>query len=90
MNNAPSRANYAERLNLNAITATAPVVQRFEPVLLAKSASPKARRSRAYEAAGGYQALRKALKEMTPAQVIEMVKVQRTARPRRGGLSRPG
>ena len=46
----------------------------FEPVLLANIHRPYSHTLRVYEAAGGYQALRKSLKEKTPAQVTEEVK----------------
>src|SRR4051812_13537506 len=45
-----------------------------EPVLLAQVGKPESWTLRAYEAAGGYQALRKTVKELTPLQVIEQVK----------------
>ncbi len=47
---------------------------KFEPVLLAQVGKPESWTLRAYEAAGGYKALRKAVKEMSPAAVIEAVK----------------
>ncbi len=47
---------------------------KFEPVLLAQVGKPDSWTLRAYEAAGGYKALRKAVKEMSPAAVIEAVK----------------
>ena len=47
---------------------------KFEPVLLAQVGKPESWTLRAYEAAGGYKALRKAVKEMSPVQVIEEVK----------------
>ena len=46
----------------------------FEPVLLANVGKPDSHTLAAYEAAGGYSALRKTLKEMSPEQVIELVK----------------
>jgi NADH-quinone oxidoreductase subunit F len=46
----------------------------FQPVLLANINKPDSHTLRVYEAAGGYQALRKALKEKTPAEVTEEVK----------------
>ena len=46
----------------------------FEPVLLANINQPDSHTLRVYEAAGGYQALRKTLKEKAPADVIEEVK----------------
>src|SRR5689334_8958195 len=45
----------------------------FEPVLLANINKPQSHTLRAYEAAGGYAALRKMI-EKTPAEVIELVK----------------
>jgi NADH-quinone oxidoreductase subunit F len=46
----------------------------FEPVLLANIDKPDSHTLRVYEKTGGYQALRKVLKEMTPADVIEWSK----------------
>ena len=46
----------------------------FEPVLLANIAKENSHTRAVYEAAGGYRALRKALAEMTPAAVIDVVK----------------
>jgi NADH-quinone oxidoreductase subunit F len=46
----------------------------FEPVLLANIHKPESHTLRVYEAAGGYQALRKTLKDKTPTDVIEVVK----------------
>ena len=46
----------------------------FEPVLLAQVGKAESYTLRAYEQAGGYQALRKALKEKTPKEVTEIVK----------------
>ena len=40
----------------------------------------------AYERAGGYRALRKALQSMTPEAVTEEVKILEPARPRRRGI----
>jgi NADH-quinone oxidoreductase subunit F len=45
----------------------------FDPVLLANIGNPDSHTLRVYEAAGGYQALRKSLKEKTPAEVTEEV-----------------
>ena len=47
---------------------------KFEPVLLANIGKPDSHTLKAYEAAGGYRALKKVLAEMTPADVIELVK----------------
>src|SRR6476659_9676265 len=49
-------------------------MMKSEPVLLANVGKPESWALRAYEASGGYQALRKTLKEKTPAQVVEQVK----------------
>src|SRR6478735_7509561 len=49
-------------------------MMKSEPVLLANVGKPESWTMRAYEASGGYQALRKTLKEKTPAQVVEQVK----------------
>ena len=46
----------------------------FEPVLLANVGKPNSHTRAAYEAAGGYAALRKVLKEMTPAATTDLVK----------------
>ena len=46
----------------------------FEPVLLANVGKPDSHTLAAYEAAGGYSALKKTLKEMSPEQVVELVK----------------
>ena len=48
-------------------------MQRSEPVLLANVGKPESWTLR-YEAAGGYQAVPKAVKELSPVQVIEIVK----------------
>ncbi|MCE9606788.1 MAG: NADH-quinone oxidoreductase subunit NuoF [Planctomycetia bacterium] len=47
---------------------------KFEPVLLANINKPDSHTLKVYEANGGYRALRKALKEMTTDQVIDVVK----------------
>ncbi|HTU25796.1 MAG TPA: SLBB domain-containing protein, partial [Pirellulales bacterium] len=47
---------------------------KFEPILLANVGKPNSHTLAAYEASGGFVGLRKVLGEMTPAQVIEMVK----------------
>ena len=49
-------------------------MQKSEPVLLAQVGKPESWTLRNYEATGGYQALRKTVKELTPVQVIEQVK----------------
>ena len=46
----------------------------FEPVLLANVGKPDSQTLRAYEAAGGYQALKKVLKTLTPSDVKEQTK----------------
>ncbi|MEX2113223.1 MAG: NADH-quinone oxidoreductase subunit NuoF [Pirellulales bacterium] len=47
---------------------------KFEPVLLANIDKPNSHTLQVYEASGGYRALRKALSEMTPLALIELVK----------------
>ncbi len=46
----------------------------YEPVLLANIGKPNSHALAVYEAGGGYQTLRRALKELSPADVVEMVK----------------
>jgi NADH-quinone oxidoreductase subunit F len=46
----------------------------MQPLLLRNLSNPESHRLAEYEKAGGYAALRKALKEMTPPQVVEEVK----------------
>lgn len=46
----------------------------FEPVLLRRVGKPEGPGLDAYRADGGYRALAKALNEMTPAQVVDVVK----------------
>ena len=46
----------------------------FQPVLLANIDKPNSHTLQAYEATGGYATLRRALKEMTPAAVTDVVK----------------
>src|ERR1700756_4963009 len=46
----------------------------FEPVLLRRLGKPNSQSIDSYRADGGYRALTKALNEMTPAQVAEVVK----------------
>ena len=46
----------------------------YEPVLLANVNKPDSHTLKVYEASGGYRALRKALKEMTPEALVELVK----------------
>jgi NADH-quinone oxidoreductase subunit F len=45
-----------------------------EPVLLANAAKPDAHKLAVYQAGGGYRSLRRVLKEMSPADMVEMVK----------------
>ncbi len=59
----------------------------FEPVLLANIHKPDSHTRPVYEAAGGYRALRKALKDLDPAQVTEEVKESRLRG--RGGAGFP-
>src|SRR5689334_11517803 len=47
---------------------------KFEPVLLANVDKPDSHTLKVYEASGGYKAMRRALKEMTPSAVIDLVK----------------
>jgi len=47
----------------------------FEPVLLANIGQPESHALHVYEASGGYGALKKALAEMSPQDVVEMVKL---------------
>jgi len=47
---------------------------KFEPVLLANIEKPDSHTLAVYEQAGGYSALRRVLKEKSPADVIELVK----------------
>ena len=60
---------------------------KFEPVLLANIGKPNSHTLAAYEASGGYAALRKVLKEMTPRGDDRPGEVEQSARPRRGRLS---
>ena len=46
----------------------------FEPVLLRRVGKPNSQALDGYRADGGYRALTKALHEMTPAQVVQVVK----------------
>ncbi len=46
----------------------------FEPVLLANVGVPESWTRRVYEQRGGYQALRRVLREMSPQEVVELVK----------------
>jgi len=49
-------------------------VSEFEPVLLANIGKEDSHTLKVYESSGGYQAFRRVLKEMSPADVIELVK----------------
>src|SRR5260370_15175206 len=46
----------------------------FEPVLLRRVGKPDSQSLESYRADSGYRALAKALNEMTPAQVVQVVK----------------
>src|SRR5690349_11398579 len=46
----------------------------FEPVLLHRVGKPSSQSLETYRADGGYRALAKALNEMAPAQVVQVVK----------------
>ena len=59
----------------------------FKPVLLANIDKPDSHRLATYRAGGGYAALRKAIQEMTPADVIDEVK--ESALRGRGGAGFP-
>src|SRR3977135_443152 len=47
---------------------------KFEPILLANVNNTDSHTLKAYEAVGGYRALKKVLAEMTPGALIEMIK----------------
>lgn len=59
----------------------------YEPVLLANIDKPESYTLRVYEAGGGYQALRRVLKEMKPADVINLVRASQLRG--RGGAGFP-
>jgi NADH-quinone oxidoreductase subunit F len=59
----------------------------FQPVLLANVNTNNSHTRSVYEAAGGYRALRKALSEMQPAQVVQLV--QASSLRGRGGAGFP-
>lgn len=67
-------------------TRNPPIVARFEPVLLANIDHPESHTLRQYEATGGYQALRKALK-MDRSEIVSQVKDSRLRG--RGGAGFP-
>jgi NADH-quinone oxidoreductase subunit F len=46
----------------------------YDPVLLANAGKQDSHTLAVYEAGGGYQGLRRALKEMSPADIVELVK----------------
>ena len=46
----------------------------YEPVLLANIRKPDSHTLAVYEAGGGYRALRRVLKDMSPKQVVDMVR----------------
>lgn len=51
------------------------MMESFEPVLLANIQKPDSHTLRAYEASGGYATLRRVLKELSPAEVVEEVRI---------------
>ncbi|MCH7644428.1 MAG: NADH-quinone oxidoreductase subunit F, partial [Myxococcales bacterium] len=50
------------------------IVADFEPVLLANIDKPDSHTLASYESTGGYSALRRALSDMQPDEVVELVK----------------
>jgi len=62
-------------------------VAEFEPVLLANVNNPDSHTLAAYEAAGGYRALRRVLKEMSPSEMVALV--QESSLRGRGGAGFP-
>jgi len=62
-------------------------VAEFEPILLANIDNEDSHTLRAYEAAGGYQSWRRALKELDPNEIVETVKL--SALRGRGGAGFP-
>ncbi|WP_347245135.1 NADH-quinone oxidoreductase subunit NuoF [Thermogutta sp.] len=62
-------------------------MENFEPVLLANIHRPDSHTLAAYEATGGYQTLRRALRELSPAQVVD--EVRRSGLRGRGGAGFP-
>jgi len=62
-------------------------MENFAPVLLANIHRPDSHTLGAYEATGGYQTLRRALRELSPAQVVE--EVRRSGLRGRGGAGFP-
>ncbi len=59
----------------------------FEPVLLANINRPQSHTMSTYEAQGGYRALRKAIQELDPSKVIDLVKESGLRRARWSRLS---
>ncbi|ASV73374.1 NADH-ubiquinone oxidoreductase chain F [Thermogutta terrifontis] len=62
-------------------------MESFEPVLLANIQRPDSHTLAVYEATGGYQTLRRALRELSPAQVVD--EVRRSGLRGRGGAGFP-
>ena len=62
-------------------------MESFEPVLLANIQRPDSHTLAGYEATGGYQTLRRALRELSPAQVVD--EVRRSGLRGRGGAGFP-
>ena len=59
----------------------------YEPVLLANLGKANSHTLAVYTAGGGYRALRRALTEMRPADVLDASPGQQPPRPRRGRFS---
>lgn len=51
------------------------MMESFEPVLLANIQKPDSHTLKVYESAGGYQTLRRVLKELSPSDVVEEVRI---------------
>jgi NADH-quinone oxidoreductase subunit F len=62
-------------------------MESFEPVLLANIQRPDSHTLAGYEATGGYQTLRRALRELSPTQVVD--EVRRSGLRGRGGAGFP-
>ena len=58
----------------------------YDPVLLANANKLDSHTLAVYQAGGGYQGLRRAVKMMSPGDIVELVKQSGLRRPRRGGL----